>query len=59
MVMEDGGVTNLKLGKLFMHPVPTCCTRITNFSNMADILTEVMHLYSTGGLTFVAMSEVL
>ena len=21
------------------------------FSNMADILTEVMHLYSTGGLT--------
>jgi len=30
MVMENGGVTNFKLGSLFMHPVPTCCTRITN-----------------------------
>jgi len=30
MVMEDGGVTHLKLGSLFMHPVPTYFTRITN-----------------------------
>jgi len=39
MVMIDSGVTNLKLGSLFRG------SRI--FSNMADILTEVMHLYST------------
>ena len=51
MVVEDGGVTNFKLGSLLMHPFPTCCTRITNLSKKADILTEVMHLYSTGGLT--------
>jgi len=30
MVMEDNGVTHFKLGSLFMHPFPTCCTRITN-----------------------------
>jgi len=30
MIMEDGGVTNFKLERLFMHPVPTCCKRITN-----------------------------
>jgi len=28
--MEDGGVTYFKLGCLFMHPVSTCFTRITN-----------------------------
>jgi len=28
--MEDGGVTDFKLGCSFMHPVPTCCTRIRN-----------------------------
>jgi len=28
--MEDGGVTNLKLGSFFMYPVSTCCARITN-----------------------------
>jgi len=38
--MEDGGVTNFKLGIMFIHA-----------SNMADILTEVMNLYSPGGLT--------
>jgi len=41
MVMEDGSVTNCKLGSSFMHPFPTCWTRITTFSNMANILTEV------------------
>jgi len=30
MVMEDGSVTNFNLRSLFMHPVPTCCTRILN-----------------------------
>jgi len=30
MVMEDGCVTNFKLGSLFMHPVSTCYTMITN-----------------------------
>jgi len=30
MVMEDGGATHFNLGCLFMHPVSTCCTRITN-----------------------------
>jgi len=30
MVMEDGGVTNFKLGSLFIYPVPTGCTSITN-----------------------------
>jgi len=30
MVMEDGGVTCFKLESVFIHPVPTCCTRITN-----------------------------
>jgi len=30
MIMEDGCVTHLKLGSLFMHHVPTCCTSITN-----------------------------
>ena len=30
MVMEDGCATNLKLESSFMHPVSTCCTRITN-----------------------------
>ena len=49
--MEDGGVTNFKLGSLFMHPFSTCCMRITNIFKHADILTLVMHLYSTGGLT--------
>jgi len=28
--MEDGGATYFKLGSLFMHPVSTYCTRITN-----------------------------
>jgi len=50
MVMEDGGVTNFKLGSSFMHPVWTCSTRFT-ISNMDDILTEVMHLHSPGCLT--------
>jgi len=31
--MKEGGVTNFKLGSLVMHPVPTCCTRITNMFN--------------------------
>jgi len=30
MAMEDGGATNFKLGSLFLQPVSTCCTRITN-----------------------------
>ena len=30
MFMEGGGVTNFELGRLFMHPVPRCCTMITN-----------------------------
>jgi len=30
MDMENGGVTQFKLGSLFIHPVPMCCTRITN-----------------------------
>jgi len=30
MVMEDGGATHFKLGSVFMHPVSTCCTRITD-----------------------------
>ena len=30
MVMEGGGVTIFKLGSAYMHPVPMCCTRITN-----------------------------
>ena len=30
MVMEDGGMTYFKLGNVCIHPVPTCCTRITN-----------------------------
>jgi len=51
MFMEDGGATYFKLGCLFMHHVSTCYTRITNISNMADILTEVLHLNSTVGLT--------
>jgi len=29
MVMKDGVVTYFKLGSLFMHPFPTCFTRIT------------------------------
>jgi len=41
MVMEDGGVANFKLGSLFMHPFPTCCTRITNVLNKAVILSNV------------------
>jgi len=28
--MEDGGTTYFKLGSLFMYPVSTCYTRITN-----------------------------
>jgi len=50
MVMEDDGVTNFKLGSSFVHHVWTCCTRFT-ISNMAYILTEVMHLHITGGFT--------
>ena len=30
MVMEDGCTTNVKLGSSIIHPVPTCCMRITN-----------------------------
>jgi len=26
MVVAGGGVTNFKLGSLFIHPFPTCCT---------------------------------
>jgi len=48
--MGNSDATHFKLGSLFMHPVPTCCKRTRIFSYMADILTEVMHLYSTGGL---------
>jgi len=29
MIMEDGGAIKFKLGSLFLHPFPTCCTRIT------------------------------
>jgi len=29
MVMEDGSVTNFKLGSSFMHPASTCYSRIT------------------------------
>ena len=48
--MEDGGVANFKLGSsciLFQRATRGSRT----FSNMADILTEVMYLYSTGVLT--------
>jgi len=52
MVMEDSGVTNVTV-RLFMHPVPTCCT---NISIMAEILTVVMHL-CTGVLTIIMLSN--
>jgi len=48
MVIEDGVPTNFKLESVFMYPVSTCCTRIFK---LGDIQTEIMHLYSTGGLT--------
>jgi len=49
MVMEDGGATNFKLGSSRILFQPTArWSRIC--SNVADILTEVMHLYSTGVL---------
>ena len=59
--MEDGSVTNFNLRSLFMHPVPTCCTRIVNIFNMAVILTKVMNLYCKRPATekFVIMSDVL
>ena len=38
MAIEDGGATNFKLGRLFKPQI---------VSNMADILTEVMYLFST------------
>ena len=28
--MEDGRVTNFNMGSSFMHPGPTCCTRVPN-----------------------------
>jgi len=46
MFMEDGGVTNVKLGSLFMHPVSTCCTRINNmfkqgrYSNQSNVFIQ-------------------
>ena len=43
MVMEDDDVTIIKLGSLLMPPFRAWCARITNFSDKADLLTEVMH----------------
>jgi len=58
MVMEDGGVTNFKLGSLFMHSLNVLHEdRITKMLNKANILTEVMHLYSTLGLTCYLVIE--
>jgi len=36
---------------LFMHPFPTCCTRITHIFKQGRYSYQVMHLYSTEGLT--------
>ena len=46
----------LRLSIILSWEVHSCimferAARGSRFSNMADILTEVMHLYSTGGLT--------
>jgi len=35
-----------------MHPVESAARGSQIFSNMTDILSEVMHLYSTGSLTY-------
>jgi len=48
MVMKEGSVALFKLGSSCMHPVRTWGSR---FSNMVDILTEVIHLNGIGGLT--------
>jgi len=49
MVMEDGSVTHFKLGSLFIIFQRTARV-LRNLSNKAGIITEVMHLYSTGCL---------
>jgi len=46
--MEDGVVTKFYLGSIFMHPVPSCCMRITNIfkhgqcSNRSNVTGEIV-----------------
>jgi len=50
MVLEDGSVTKFELGSSWMLLLKRVARGSRIFSNMGDILTEVIHLYSTGGL---------
>ena len=46
--MEDGVVTKFNLVSIVMHPVPTCCMRITNmfkhgqYSNRSNVTGEIV-----------------
>jgi len=47
MVIENGGVTNFKMGSLFMHSVPTCCIYATLWWEIKDVWKYSWSSYST------------